>query len=241
MAGVASAVLAAALVGYALVVEPVWGWWYMRRLRRRVRVDDDARVDGYRLIIATEWTLAGCALLAYALSDLAPHEVFLTLPRVSGEVPVVGHPGFLTGVVAGLVGGAVFAGVAATRGQAPPVAGDIDVLLPRTQRERRWFAGVALTAGICEEVLYRGVLLVVAALLLPAVPVWVLALGVAGVFGLAHVYQGAAGVVVTTMMGAVLGLLVVATGSLLPAVVAHAALDLRALFAAPRAAAPAQR
>lgn len=68
MAGVASAVLAAALVVYALVVEPAWGWWYMRRLRRRVRVDDDARVDGYRLIMATEWTLAGCAPLAYALS-----------------------------------------------------------------------------------------------------------------------------------------------------------------------------
>jgi hypothetical protein len=45
----------------------------------RVRVDDEARVDGYRLIIATEWTLAGCALLAYTLSDLAPHEVFLVL------------------------------------------------------------------------------------------------------------------------------------------------------------------
>ena len=125
MAGGAAAVLAAALVIYALVVEPVWGWWYMRRLRQRVRVDDEARVDGYRLIIATEWTLAGCALLAYTLSDLAPHEVFL-------------------------------------------------------------------------------VLLVVAALLLPAVQVWVLALGVAVVFGLAHVYQGAAGVVVTSMMGAVL-------------------------------------
>jgi membrane protease YdiL (CAAX protease family) len=81
----------------------------------------------------------------------------------------------------------------------------------------------------------------VAALLLPAVQVWVLALAVATVFGLAHVYQGAAGVVVTTMMGAVLGLLVVATGSLLPAVVLHAVLDLRALLVAPRAAAPAER
>ena len=43
------------------------------------------------------------------------------------------------------------------------------------------------------------------------------------------------------MMGAVLGLLVVATGSLLPAVVLHAVPDLRALLVAPRAAAPAER
>jgi membrane protease YdiL (CAAX protease family) len=99
---------------------------------------------------------------------------------------------------------------------------------------------VAITAGVCEEVLYRGVVLVVAMLLAPGLPHWALALGVAAVFGLAHIYQGAAGVVVTTMMGAVLGLLVLATGSLLPAVL-HGAADLRALLLVPRTVAPVDR
>ena len=234
-------VLAAALVIYALVVEPVWGWWYMRRLRERVDVDDGARVAGYRLIIVTGWTLAGCALAAYALSDLRPHEVFLAWPRVTGEVPLLAAPGVIAGMVVGLVAGAVAAVVAAGRGQPPPVAGDIDVLLPRTPRERRWYTGVAITAGVCEEVLYRGLLLVVATLLAPGLPQWLLALAVAAAFGLAHVYQGPAGVAVTTTMGAVLGLLVVATGSLLPAVLLHVAADLRVLLLMPRAAAPADR
>jgi len=239
MTGVAG-VLAAALVLHALVVEPLWGWWYVRRLRERVEDDDDARVDAYRLIVVTEWTLAGCALVAYALSDLRPHEVFLAWPRGTGEVPLLAARGVVAGMVVGLLAGAVAAVVAGRRGQAPPVVGDIDVLLPRTPRERRWYAGVAITAGICEEVLYRGVVLVVAMLLAPGLPRWVLALGVAAVFGLAHIYQGAAGVVVTTMMGAVLGLLVLATGSLLPAVL-HGAADLRALLLVPRTVAPVDR
>ena len=35
--------------------------------------------------------------------------------------------------------------------------------LPRTRGELAWFAGVALTAGICEELLYRGYFFAVAA------------------------------------------------------------------------------
>jgi membrane protease YdiL (CAAX protease family) len=74
------------------------------------------------------------------------------------------------------------------------------------------------------------VVLVVAMLLLPAVPLWVLALGIAAVFGAAHLYQGLAGVAATTTLGAVLGLLVITTGSLLPAMVLHALIDLRILL-----------
>jgi membrane protease YdiL (CAAX protease family) len=113
------------------------------------------------------------------------------------------------------------------------VAGDVDALLPRTTRERRWYTAVAVTAGVCEEVLYRGVVLVVATLLLPAVPLWALALGVAAVFGAAHLYQGPAGVAATTTLGAVLGLIVVTTGSLLPAMALHALVDLRVLLLRP--------
>jgi membrane protease YdiL (CAAX protease family) len=34
--------------------------------------------------------------------------------------------------------------------------GELSVVLPHTQREMFWFAGVSLTAGFCEEFLYRG-------------------------------------------------------------------------------------
>jgi membrane protease YdiL (CAAX protease family) len=103
-------------------------------------------------------------------------------------------------------------------------------LLPRTRAERRLFTVVGLTAGLCEEWLYRGFLLAVVAALLGGAPTPVL-VAVAGVaFGLAHAYQGVAGVLTTGVLGAVLAALYLGTGSLLLPVVLHALVDLRFLL-----------
>ena len=50
------------------------------------------------------------------------------------------------------------------------------------------------------------------------------------VFGLAHLYQGAVGVVTTFVMGLVLGALYVIGGSLIAPIVVHALVDLRAIW-----------
>jgi uncharacterized protein len=99
-------------------------------------------------------------------------------------------------------------------------------LFPTTWTERRWWVLIGLTAGICEEVLFRGFLLyylrdwmnLTLALLVAAV-----------IFGLQHLYQGAKGVVSTAVVGVLFGLLFLLSGSLILAMVLHAALDLRLL------------
>jgi membrane protease YdiL (CAAX protease family) len=103
-------------------------------------------------------------------------------------------------------------------------------LLPTSQEERRAFVPLALTAGICEEVLYRGFLASYVVWLWPgASDGWIIGI-IAVSFGLAHLYQGSLGVVVTGLLGALLGSMVIATGSLLPAIVIHALIDLRIVF-----------
>ena len=84
-------------------------------------------------------------------------------------------------------------------------------LWPRTRAERRMFVAVAVTAAVCEELLYRGFLLAVVEIVLPGVPPWPALFGAAGLFGFAH-------------------LLYVATGSLLVPVLLHLVLDLRLLL-----------
>jgi membrane protease YdiL (CAAX protease family) len=102
-------------------------------------------------------------------------------------------------------------------------------LFPTNRRERRWWVFVALTAGICEEILFRGFLLhylhtspwalsLTSALLLSPV-----------IFGLQHLYQKAAGAVTSAVAGAIFGLLFLLTGNLLFPIAFHAALDLRLL------------
>jgi membrane protease YdiL (CAAX protease family) len=97
------------------------------------------------------------------------------------------------------------------------------LVIPATARELRGFAALAVTAGICEEVLYRGYLLWYLAAHLPFG--FAIAAAVA-TFGIGHAYQGLRGVLLTGAVGAIpLGVLWW-TGSLAAPIVMHATTDL---------------
>jgi len=76
-------------------------------------------------------------------------------------------------------------------------------------------------------------------------PLWAVALVAAALFGVAHAYQGARGMLRTGLLGLVLWATYLVTGSILPAMVLHAAIDvrsgsaIRAALEAEAAAAPA--
>ncbi len=107
----------------------------------------------------------------------------------------------------------------------------VRVILPTNARESRAFAALAVTAGICEEVLYRGYLLYYLRLWLPGAA----AVGAAiVVFGLAHAYQGARGILLTMLAGGAAMALYLLTGSLVAPMVLHATVDLANGFMAYR-------
>jgi membrane protease YdiL (CAAX protease family) len=95
-------------------------------------------------------------------------------------------------------------------------------LLPRDAREMRWFLALCVTAGICEEVLFRGYLL---GFLIPwtGVPAALLLSSLS--FGLMHSYQGARGIVRTGIVGLTLALIYRLTGSLVAPMIVHALVD----------------
>lgn len=194
-----------------------------------------------------EFPMVGQAPEAYCVQPDAARHLINTLEQLPGWVPVedlllagLGNvgPGLVGGMVLGVLGGAIAAGVmAAKRGTAEPrtpVIGDFDSLVPVTREQRRWFAAMALTAGICEEVVFRGFLTFYVAEVLPGASALVVIGVAAAVFALAHAYQGAAGVVGTFGMGLLFGVVYLATGSLLPGMVLHALVDLRLLVGARR-------
>lgn len=117
----------------------------------------------------------------------------------------------------------------------PPriAAAALDPMLPTTARERRGWAMLSLTAGVTEEVTYRGLVVLTLALLLPSVEPPVVVLAAAVLFGLAHAYQGPAGMVVTGIIGVALTGMYLATGSLLVPMIVHVLIDLRSAFVRP--------
>ncbi len=117
----------------------------------------------------------------------------------------------------------------------------LDLMIPQTPEERRLFVGVSLTAGLGEELLYRGYLLPLAWELLPGI--WFPAVLSAVLFGAVHAYQGWFGVIRTVLIALLFSLSMILAGTLWPAIIAHILIDLlaglvfaRALTAPPHAA-----
>ena len=96
-------------------------------------------------------------------------------------------------------------------------------LAPQTPTENRLFDMVSITAGVCEEILYRGLLL---ATLVSLVGTWPAVAITSLIFGLGHASQGISGIVKTGLIGLVLALLTVSSGSLFIAIALHAVVDL---------------
>ncbi|MES2094198.1 MAG: CPBP family intramembrane glutamic endopeptidase [Actinomycetota bacterium] len=140
-------------------------------------------------------------------------------------------PGFAAGLAVALVGGTVVAVGLARRSDSVPTIGDIGALLPRNRPELVFGALLSVNAGVVEELLFR---LALPALLFGATgsaPAAVI--GGVLLFGALHFYQGWAGIVGATVIGALLMALYLATGSILVAIVAHALIDLRSLVLIP--------
>ena len=112
--------------------------------------------------------------------------------------------------------------VARVRERLAPVA----ALMPQGREELPGFVSLAITAGVCEEILFRGFVCWLLACVLPAF--WMAALGQAVLFGLAHAYQGPRGIVTTGAVGVFMAGIVAVSGSLWAAMLVHALMDIHA-------------
>lgn len=215
---------------FLLICVPAWDLIETRRLK--ASRDPKAKLRSYKLTIAILWVTALLCLAARGTglfaATLSPAQV-RWLPN--GEAAKAASLGFLVAVSVGLALPAFMAAYSPkVRDRLLTQFDKIDFFLPRTAEELRWFVLVCLTAGICEEVLYRGFLIAYLA-------VWPLKAGGLGailfsslMFGTAHLYQGVKGIVVTGILGLVMAILFLWTGNLIAPMVFHTLIDLRAWF-----------
>ena len=217
------------LVAYLTAGEPLVGVVVARRLRAGAL----SRPAVYRLIIAMEIALAALAFGAALATGASPAGVGLRL----GNYRTL--PGVAVGLAAGAAAGTLCAfalGLVASRRARPSGTaravrriGDFDHFLPATSAERRLFAVMALAAGVCEELVYRGFLIYALNRGLPGLGAPDLVVAAALLFGLGHAYQGGLGMLGTAVIGGLMGAIYVATGSLLVPMAVHALIDLRVL------------
>ena len=195
-----------------------------RRLVARVGAGDTtARAREYRSTMTWQWGLTGVLGAGWWWADRPFHALGFAIPDGTA---------FAAGALVTVAGLAFLyaqwrattrlddKGLAALRAQMDAVA----EFLPRTDHEAALFRALSVTAGVCEEVVYRGYLLWCLGALVPA---WAAVAIGAAAFGVVHLYQGPAGAVRTGVVGLAAGALYTGTGSLLWPIILHAAVDLQ--------------
>ncbi len=214
--------LADHLVVFAFaIVLPVYARYNYPRFKSAVESGvPDARSRQYRKTIVRQWALTFAASAVWFRAGRSAEELGLGVP--SG-------PRFWMGLVAAAALAILWrrmflAAVHDEAGRERLISqlNAVRPLLPSSVGELRYFTALSITAGICEELLFRGYLIwyLTAYVGLPAASVLS---GVA--FGLGHLYQGRPQALKIIFVGFVFVLFYVGTGTLWIPMALHALLD----------------
>ena len=102
---------------------------------------------------------------------------------------------------------------------------DFKWLLPISQKEKQVWSFVSISAGITEEILYRGYMFYALAIFFPILSLIHILLITTLIFGIGHIYLGKEGIK-STILGLIFGIFYIVFDSVIPIIIIHAAQDL---------------
>jgi len=211
------------------VILPWRGRMRMKKLLALPHVSAVERLALYASTIAFQWVAVAVVAWRAKAHGFTASQLGLTIPDGSRIL------------VAALIGALIIAALQWLNlrrvGKLPVEArGSLQALaeriLPQSTVELLPYLALAITAGLCEEFLYRG--FAIAVFVHVGLQAWAAVLASSVLFGLAHSYQGRGGMMMTLVIGLVLGSSRLAYDSLVPAIFWHSAVDVVAGTAGPR-------
>ncbi len=213
-----------ALVAFILFVLPLRAWWGMRALHAASEEALPAlRRRLWARALIMQWTITALIAWVWWSEHRSPVSMSLVLRPTMGLVGVL--VGLVTIVSLVLRQRSRIVNEPELQASVRQQLASVARLMPHSNAEFAGFAALAVTAGVCEEVMFRGFLTWYLAHFLPLPAAAALQIAI---FGLAHLYQGRAGIVKTGLVGAFFTAIVAVSGSLFPAMLIHALMDLHA-------------
>lgn len=213
------------IIAFLLLFYPLLDIKYTKSLKEKK--DSESRLAYYKFVIISEWLVV---LVITAFIFLNPESDLKNI-----GITLSGNSTYLLSLLLGMLAGIglfVFMQKKFPNSQKNIEKNIeyVDYLLPTNKVEVRWSIFVAITAGICEEIIYRGFVIYY----LQSFPIELetiyLALISGVIFGIAHAYQGWKGMLSTGIIGILFAILYVQLGSLILLMILHTIIDLRSFL-----------
>ena len=209
------------MIGILFVLLPLFAMWKMRQLQDSLQAGQPrARLDSYRVTMIIQWGLVVVALVLWRVTGREWSDLGLRLEGGMGAW--IGSGLGLAVLVALAWQTRSVLRSAEKRREVQAACADLTDMLPQDVEESRAFTALSVTAGICEELLYRGFVL---AVLTPMLGAWWAVAASSVAFGVAHAYQGPSGIAKTGAIGFAMAGLYLLTGSLWVPMIVHMAVD----------------
>ena len=211
------------IVGY-----PVWDYFYMKKVNNNL-------IHKWRIYwqtMATQWILVIIFLTYWFLTKHSFNDLFFIKSSLfsfqTEDILAIGLGIGISIVMLVLIG--YFSKKIRSKMAAVLADESIQFLIPKTFVDRLLFLFVAITAGFCEEIIFRGAMLYYLSNLSYDLSIITIGIISSMLFGIIHLYQGWKGVLQTTYVGGVLFLLFVGTGNLWIPIVLHFIIDVKFVF-----------
>lgn len=207
-------------------------WWGRTRYKNIILAIGQGDMPKTRLYIRLMlglWIPAGLVFLLVANGQFSWHDLGFSWFRLSG-------PSWLFYILAAMAGLyfiyityslivlRIYAMKKLSINQNMP--DEVKALLPVTKKEKQVWVFTAVTAGITEELLYRGFFFYLMGEIFPGLNIFII-LGISSlIFGIGHIYQGLNETLKPTLIGFFFGLFYISFGTIIPCIVLHTLQDL---------------
>ncbi|SEM22882.1 hypothetical protein SAMN05192533_101513 [Mesobacillus persicus] len=224
------------ILAFILIYEPIYGYFDYQKFKKKVRSNPNERVKYYKKVMVGLWIPTLLILCLIVIGPLSFKDIGLKgvevdtqtlgtwMTYVSFGIGIVYTLSLIYYLIGAKVSVKMKNEIAKIQKKELEKSKFADIM-PVTIEDNKMWTFVSWTAGITEEVIYRGFLIFALSHLFPTLSVWVIIILSSILFGLAHTYQGFSNVVRTTIFGLFFAVLYIGLDSILPLIVFHFLVD----------------
>lgn len=221
---------------FLVTYEPVYGYFDYQKFKGRVALNPLERVKYYKKVMLGLWIPTLMILIVTAFGPLNVQDIGLKGMTMNTSTlgPWVTYGSFglagiyMVSLIYYLVGSKVSikirTAIAELKKREHEKIAFKDIL-PQSKDDKRIWTYVSWTAGITEEIIYRGFLIFALTQLFPSFSIWLVLTLSSLLFGLAHTYQGLLNVIKTSLFGLFFAILYIGLDSVIPLMILHFLID----------------